>query len=115
MQEADVCGAVNAVLEEVKELAQARREQMDISHIAKEPDDPSPEIVYDSVDDSGGWTGYDEWGQWRDTEVNVNLIGKGVGGKTGKGKGKGNVCYTCGALGHMSWECPSNWQRQRED
>ena len=47
--------------------------------------------------------------------MNVNLIGKGFGGgKSRKGKGKGKHCYNCGAIGHMSWECPKGKGKGKE-
>ena len=60
---------------------------------------------WDWVGDDGDWAGFGEWNEWKENEVNVNLIGKGFG-KSGIGKGKGKMCYNCGTVGHMSWECP---------
>jgi hypothetical protein len=33
----------------------------------------------------------------------------------GRGRGRDHQvrCYTCGQLGHMSWDCPENVARQR--
>ena len=114
MKDEDVARTVVAVLEEVKELAKSRREQiipvpMDISHMVQTPSDPQPTTKFTMQDECAGdeWAGYEEWCDWRENDVNVNLIGKGFGGgKGGKGKGKSRSCFTCGALGHMSWECP---------
>ena len=82
---------------------------MDISHVVQTPVDPQPPMKCTMQDECADdeWAGYEEWCDWRENDVNVNLIGKGFGGgKGGKGKGKSRSCFTCGALGHMSWACP---------
>lgn len=33
--------------------------------------------------------------------------GAGAGGRGAGGRGAGRRCYTCGQVGHLSWECPS--------
>ena len=33
--------------------------------------------------------------------------GAGAGGRGAGGRGAGRCCYTCGQVGHLSWECPS--------
>ena len=103
----DVARTVVAVLEEVKELAKSRREQlipvpMDISHVVPAPVDPQTSMKLTAQDECADdeWAGYEEWYDWRENDVNVNLVGKGFGGgKGGKGKGKSRSCFNCGALG----------------
>ena len=115
MREEDVSRTVLAVLEEVKEIAKARREQviptpMDISRVADDPNAGTKNHVRDWGGDADDWAGFGEWNEWRDGEASVNMIGKGAG-KNGKGKGKGTMCYTCGMVGHLSWECPKGKSR----
>ena len=52
----------------------------------------------------GGRTPKDE------TEGSSNQVNQRGGFKGGRGRGR-NIevkCYTCGEIGHMSWECPRN-------
>ena len=96
MKEDDVSRTVLAVLEELKEIAEARREQvvptpMDICHVADDPNAGTKIHAHDWGGDGDDWAGIGEWNDWREDEASVNMIGKG-GGKNGKGKGKGKTC-----------------------
>ena len=66
MREEDVSRTVAVVLEEVKDIAKARREQiipmpMDISQVADDPN-ANTKIRNDWGGDVDEWAGFDEWG-----------------------------------------------------
>lgn len=60
------------------------------------------------VDEEGNWWSSEEWDNWYaatpgygHTEEYINVVNKG------KGKGKGSICYKCGATGHITRDCRS--------